>query len=174
MTITATLSEDPSADVTIPLTIPAPGGGEYTVPTNAEITITGAGPIRKARWRFRRMKIQTGIMRRSRWSLTRTTRTGRPPITQEPRRRWRSRSLTMDAAVEVTFERSGQYLDEGGTAPTFKVWLTGQPSADVTVTMSLRDRNTVTLSLSPAGPLTFTTSAWAKGRCSDGDGVGPG
>ena len=43
VTITATLSEDPSSDVTIPLTIPAPADGEYTVPTNAEITIAGTG-----------------------------------------------------------------------------------------------------------------------------------
>ena len=43
LTITATLSEDPSSDVTIPLTIPAPGDDEYTSPTNAEITIAGMG-----------------------------------------------------------------------------------------------------------------------------------
>ena len=71
VTITAKLSVDPSADVTIPLTIPAPGGGEYTVPTNAEITITGTGTDRKARWIFRRMKIQIRWMSRSRWSLLR-------------------------------------------------------------------------------------------------------
>ena len=63
-------------------------------------------------------------------------------------------------AVELEVSGDGGDLIEGGASQTFKVWLTEAPTGNVTVTMSQGSRNTVTLGLNPAGPLTFTTSAW--------------
>ena len=45
VTITATLSEDPPSDVTIPLEIPDPVDGEYTSPGTHSITIAGTGSV---------------------------------------------------------------------------------------------------------------------------------
>ena len=65
-------------------------------------------------------------------------------------------------AVELKISQSSRYLDEGGTAPTFKVWLSDDPTGDVTVTLTLHRRNTVALTLTPSGPLTFTPTAWEE------------
>ena len=128
VTITATLSEDPSSDVTIPLTIPAPGGGEYTVPTNAEITITGAGTDTEGT-----LEIQTNEDE----DLDDETFTVE---LDEDDTDWPSAYNTGTASsVEITITDNDevvtlmvsgdrQNLYEGGTAPKFKVWLSGQPS----------------------------------------------
>ena len=160
VTITATLSEDPTSDVTIPLTIPAPGGSEYTVPTNAEITIAGTGTGTTGT-----LEIQTNedadLDDETFTVELDTDDTDWPSAYNAGTASSVEITITdNDEAVTLKFSRSSQYLDEGGTSPTFKVWLSGEPTGDVSVTMTLSDRNTVTLGLNPAGPLTFTTSAW--------------
>ena len=103
-------------------------------------------------------------MRRSRCSLLRATLTWPSAYNAGTASSVEITITDNDNAAAVTLEVSGnrQNLYEGGTAPTFKVWLSAQPSGSVTVTMTPRTGNTVTLGLSPAGPLIFTSSSWAE------------
>ena len=162
VTITATLSEDPTADVTIPLTIPSPGDAEYTLPTNAEITITGSGTGKTGTLDIQTNEDSDEVDETFTVQLA-TDATNWPS-------EWgagiaSSVEITIndnDKTIELETSGSRANLYEGRTAPTFKVWLSSQPTGTVTVAMTLGDRNTVTLGLNPEGPLTFTTSAWAE------------
>ena len=64
-------------------------------------------------------------------------------------------------AVGLTYAYVDDIVEvhEGGSAQ-FKVWLTAQPTGDVTVTMTSNAESAVAVTLSPSGSLTFTTSAW--------------
>ncbi len=53
---------------------------------------------------------------------------------------------------------------EGGDAVTFTIQLTKVPSGDVTVDIANKADNDVTLDISPAAPLTFTTMNWNKAQ----------
>ena len=162
VTITATLSEDPDSDVTIPLTIPAPADGEYTVPSSAEITIAGSGTGTSGT-----LVIQTNDdsdMDDETFTVGLNTDDTDWPSAYNPGTASSVEITITDTDEAVTLEVSGNWakLPEGGTAPTFKVWLSEEPTGNVTVTMTLSTNNSAMLSLTPAGPLTFTTSTWAE------------
>ena len=161
VTITATLSEDPSADVTIPLEIAAPGHGEYTSPTTPEITIAGTGTGTTGA-----LDIQTNEDDNDLEDETFTVEldmddsdwpsgwgAGDPSSVK-------IKIADNDGPPDLEVSQSGTGLDEGGDSETFSVWLSKAPSANVTVTLTLDTGNSVALTLDPLGPLTFTPSVW--------------
>ena len=156
VTITATLSEAPSAEVTIPLTIPAPGDTEYTSPGTPAITIASMATSGT-------LDIQTNedsdlVNERFKVELD-TDDTDWPSGYGAGTASSVTITIADNDQPELGLSQSATGLSEGGSE-TFSVVLSKVPSADVTVTMTPDTENTVTLTLTPSGSLTFTTDNW--------------
>ncbi len=66
-----------------------------------------------------------------------------------------------DDTVGLALSATTVSVTEGGTAGSFTVALTTQPTAEVTVTVTSADTGAVTVSSTPPLPLTFTATNWA-------------